>query len=72
MVVVGTPQLSLALTCSYDSQPLWNSDWGIATATCAVVGAVFVFGANKRKALLYERIERRLKQQIEDVDVDVF
>jgi hypothetical protein len=41
-------------------------------AMCAVVGAVFVFGANKRKAVLYERIERRLRQQIDDVDIDAF
>jgi len=37
-------------------------------AMCAIVGAVFVWGANKRKVLLYHRIERRLRQQIEDVD----
>eukprot|EP00037_Helgoeca_nana_P000749 m.23479 g.23479 ORF g.23479 m.23479 type:complete len:142 (+) comp10988_c0_seq1:553-978(+) len=38
-------------------------------AMCAIVGLVFVFGANKRKALLYDRIERKLRQQIDNVDM---
>eukprot|EP00038_Savillea_parva_P030420 m.77722 g.77722 ORF g.77722 m.77722 type:complete len:152 (+) comp9157_c0_seq2:158-613(+) len=38
-------------------------------ATCAVFGGVFVVAVNKRKALLYDRIERKLRQQIDNVDV---
>eukprot|EP00035_Acanthoeca_spectabilis_P004077 m.98528 g.98528 ORF g.98528 m.98528 type:complete len:149 (-) comp12435_c0_seq2:288-734(-) len=38
-------------------------------AMCAIAGAVFVWSANKRKALLYSRIEQKLRQQIDDVDM---
>eukprot|EP00041_Stephanoeca_diplocostata_P017643 m.360544 g.360544 ORF g.360544 m.360544 type:complete len:178 (-) comp20770_c0_seq5:558-1091(-) len=35
-------------------------------AVCVVFGTIFAVAASKRKRLLYERIQKRLQQQIED------